>query len=683
MSNRPSHLYEFGPFVLHPAERTLLRGGTPVPLQPKVFDTLLVLVQSGGHLIEKGEFMRAVWPDDEFVEEQNLNKNISKLRQALGEGGNGDNYIQTVPKSGYRFAAEVKVIANGNGVVLGDTLTTSLSVEEQRQNDSLAADVGRPRLDADIVGLATKTTTGVPVPPPATPSAATWESNATRSRPRRGVMIAAVLLVLTLGALAYVWRWRQNSVAPPAEIKSLAVLPLKSLDAGENYLGLGVADAVIRRLSQTGQLIVRPTSAVRRYFNEETDAITAARQLNVDAVLEGSIQRADDRLRVSVSLLRTRDGASLWAESFDMHATDIFTIQDRVAQQVASRLRLRLDAAERARLVKHPTSNPIAYEYYVRGVYSLDQRGFGTGAKRQMETTIEYFKKAIEADPNYALAHAQLANAYIWTAIFIEEQAVWAERAKAEINRADALDPQLAETRVARHWLLCSAYEGWQSEAAVRELLLAQQLNPNVGHVELGSVYYHLGLEDLGDRAYQRALDIDPTSDYVRYMTYAHYILVHKYDEALAGYQNHKPDAPTPLWYLNGKGRLDEAKKKLDELSVKYPNEPFVKFEQAFFSALKGDFHTTDAEVSFMLSDVNPQNFAYHHATYNIACLYALGGKSVEAVKWLRETAARGFPSYTLFERDPYLNRIRQSPEFIRFMEEQKAQHERYKREFL
>ena len=517
---------------------------------------------------------------------------------------------------------------------------------------------------------------------PEASGAATTARVATLLAPRRGVIIAAVMLALTLGALTYAWRWRQSSVAPRAEIKSLAVLPLKSLDAGENFLGLGIADAVIRRVSQTGELIVRPTSAVRRYLDEDTDAITAARQLDADAVLEGSVQRADDRLRVSVSLLRTSDGASLWAESFDMRTADIFTIQDTVAQQLASRLRLRLDPAQQARLNKRSTSNLIAYEYYVRGVYNLDRRSFGKDAKPQMEATIDYFKKAIETDPDYALAHAQLANAYIWMANFIEEEAVWAERAREEINRADALDPQLAETHVARHYLLGSAYEGWQTEAAVRELLLAQRLNPNVGHVELGSIYYHLGLEDLGDRAYQRALDIDPTSEHVKYMIHAHIRLVNKYDEWLAAYQKFKPDAPTSLWYLKGKGRLDEAQKKLDELSVKYPNDPGVKFEQAFLAALKGDFHTTEAEITFMLSDINPQAFNYHHATYNMACLYALGGKSDEAVEWLRETAAKGFPSYTLFERDPYLNRIRQEPEFIKFMTEMKQQHERYRTEF-
>src|SRR5437667_7124910 len=268
--------------------------------------------------------------------------------------------------------------------------------------------------------------------------------------------IILLVLVLTssvaLTSLLVSHRNADNARRP--EIKSLAVLPLKSLDAGENYLGLGIADAVIRRISQTGQLVVRPTSAVRRYVNEETDALTAARQLNADAVLEGSVQRPGDRLRVSVNLLRTSDGASLWTDSFDMPMTDIFTIQDTVAQQVASRLRLQLDPSQQARLTKRSTSNPIAYEFYVKGVYSFDQSDRN---KPQREATIDYFKKAIEADPNFALAHAQLAFAYASKAIFIEPtEPVWVERAKDEINRAQTLDPQLAETHLARVLLLCS-----------------------------------------------------------------------------------------------------------------------------------------------------------------------------------------------------------------------------------
>jgi len=186
-----------------------------------------------------------------------------------------------------------------------------------------------------------------------------------------------------------------------------------------NYLGAGIADAVIRRISQTGQLRVRPTSAVLHYLNEDTDALAAARQLSTDSVLEGTLQRAGDRLRVSVNLLRTSDGASLWADSFDMPATDIFVIQDKVAEQVATRLQLRLDSTQKAGSNdKYPT-NPIAYEFYIKGIFSLDQRGYDAEAMPQMEITIDFLKKSIEADPNYAQAQAQLAFAYVWTALLL------------------------------------------------------------------------------------------------------------------------------------------------------------------------------------------------------------------------------------------------------------------------
>ncbi len=497
---------------------------------------------------------------------------------------------------------------------------------------------------------------------------------------RRAVVYTAVLIALTLGTLGYLWRWRQTSVAPQTEIKSLAVLPLKSLDAGENYLGLGIADTVIRRISQTGELIVRPTSAVRRYLNEDTDALAAARQLNADAVLEGSVQRADDRLRVSVNLLRTSDGASLWTDNFDMQMTDIFTIQDAVAQQVASRLHLQLDPSQQARLTKRYTSNAIAYQFYLKGVYTFDQRV--SHSKSQWEATIDFFKRAIEADPNFALAHAQLAYAYAVKAVFFEPtEAVWAERAREEINRAQTLDSQLAETHLARFQLLYSIYEGFQGEAAVREVLLAQQLNPNVGHVELAHLYLHLGLEDLAAPQLQRAFEIDPTSVYVKDTTRLMYIVGCKYDEYAAHRELYRNDL-METWYFMGTGRLAEAQRAIEEWSPKRPDDIILPPKKALLLALKGDFGAAEEAIPSILGRHPVKDPLYHHAAYDIACIYALEGKSGEAVKWLREAAATGYSVYPLFERDAYLNRIRQAPEFIQFMAEMKAQNERYRREF-
>jgi TolB-like protein/predicted Ser/Thr protein kinase len=490
------------------------------------------------------------------------------------------------------------------------------------------------------------------------------------------VALALTLLLVTVAAAVYFSPLGRHGQT----IKSLAVLPLKSLDAGENYLGLGIADAVIRRINQTGKLIVRPTSAVRRYLKEDTDALIAAGQLKADAVLEGNVQRAGDRLRVSVNLLRAGDGASLWADNFDMGMTDIFTIQDTVAQQVASRLRLQLDSSHQAQL----TSNPVAYDFYMKGVYNLDQRL--TLGNPQWKVTIDFFKKAIEADRNFALAHAQLALAYATVAVFVETtDPVWAERAREETNQAQALDPKLAETHLARQVLLYSRYEGFQGEAAARELLLAQQLNPNVGHAQLGYVYTHLGLEDLAARVLERALEIDPTSQFAKGLTVGLYEMSGKYDEFLAAHQRFYPNEPTPARYFLWKGRLAEAQKAIETEAVS-PSTLFGEFavllNRALLFALKGDFRSAEKAIPSILSRHPVKDPFYHHAAYDIACIYALEGKSVEAVRWLREAAATGFRCYPLFERDAFLNNIRQKPEFIQFMAEMKAQHDRYRREF-
>jgi tetratricopeptide (TPR) repeat protein len=364
-----------------------------------------------------------------------------------------------------------------------------------------------------------------------------------------------------------------------------------------------------------------------------------------------------------------------------MRMTDIFTIQDTVAQQVASRLQLQLDPSQQARLTKRYTSNPIAYEFYLKGVYTFDQRV--SFAKPQMEATIGFFKQAIEADSNFALVHAQLAYAYAVKAVFMEPtEPVWAERAKEEINQAQTLDPQLAETHLARFQLLFSVYEGFQGEAAVRELLLAQQLNPNVGHAELVYLYLHLGLEDFAARELQRAFEIDPTSEYVKQMALGMYELGGKYDEWLAAHQKLHLNDFMEAWYFMGKGRLEEAQKSIDDWSAKNPDDIELPPKKALLFALKGDFRSAEAAIPSILSRHPVKDPLYHHAAYDIACIYALEGKSVEAVKWLREANATGFQCYPLFERDAYLNRIRQAPEFIQFMAEMKAQNERYRREF-
>jgi serine/threonine-protein kinase len=503
-----------------------------------------------------------------------------------------------------------------------------------------------------------------------------WQTTAGR--------LTIVVAVLALaGTFAYLRPTGDEKPPSAVPIRSLAVLPLKSDAPDETYLGLGLADAVIRKIGRTGKLIVRPTAAVRPYLERDVDPLTAARELSADAVLEGTIRRGENRLRVSVNLLRQSDGARLWAENFDVAAADLAGIQNSVAEQVAARLDLELDPAARAALASRQTSNRIAYEYYLKGVNILDLRRFGPEAKPHLEIVINFFERAVEADPDYALAHAQLGYSYAWMGVFIEPEQSWIDRAKAQIALAERLDSQLAEVHMTRYLILYSAFEGFQIEAAIRELRRAQSINPNIGHDELGNLYQHLGLEDLADRELQLAVEVDPTSEYVKNTILGAHRIVKKFDEWHAANEKFFGGRTKPsAWFYLAQNRLAEAEPLLRQEVAANPDDPVVRGRKALLYALKKEHRAAQAEIDFVLRKYPARNLAYHHLTYDFACIYALAGRGDESVKWLRETVAAGFPSYPLFARDPFLDPIRQTPEFQRLMDEMRRQFEGYRREF-
>ncbi len=505
-----------------------------------------------------------------------------------------------------------------------------------------------------------------------------------QSRPSSRIGAAVLAALLTAGAIGAVWYWRVGPASSATTTaRSLAVLPLKSLDAGDNYLGLGIADAVIRRTSQTGGMIVRPTSAIQRYMTEDLDALTAARQLSADIVLEGSVQRAGERLRVSVNLLRVGDGASLWAESFELRTTDIFEIQDRVAREVASHLQLRIDPAQQARLGRRPTTSPQAYEYYMKGLHRLDQRmSFSVAEKAG---PIDFFNLAIEADPDFALAHAQLALAYAVGAVFRQLGAPETdERARAEIARAQTLDPDLPEIALARAALLGSRFGGFRGDEAVRVLLTAQRIDANVGHAELTFHYAHLGLAELAERAGERALEIDPTSAYAKRQLISSYETSAQWDKRLAAQLRLFPNEPMDAWDLLTVGRLTDARRAVDlgVTSDGSAGQLALTRVNALLDALHGDMRSAKAAIPSLLNWHPVKDPYYHHTAYVVACIYAADANSAEAVKWLREAVATGFRVYPLFERDALLDKIRKAPEFVQFMTELKATVDGYRREF-
>jgi len=318
-------------------------------------------------------------------------------------------------------------------------------------------------------------------------------------------LLAAVVLAATTGTVLRMGAWSRG----PA-IRSLAVLPFKPLgdNQKENYIGLSVADSIIMRISQGDAVMVRPTSAVRRYATEDIDALDAGETLSVDAVLDGTWQRQDNRVRISVNLLRVSDGSSLWTERFDMRSDDIFILQDQVSDQLASRLRLQLDASRQVQRGRSGTRSMEAYDAYAKGQFYFGERRLS--ARTNLDTAISLFERAVTVDKDFAEAHAHLGYAYAWTAVFIEDNAALIERAKAELNTAERLEPNLGIVHHARAFISWSKYSDWRIIEALREQRLAAQLDPGLADVELGALYMHLGFRDEWRTRAEQALDRRP-----------------------------------------------------------------------------------------------------------------------------------------------------------------------------
>ena len=500
--------------------------------------------------------------------------------------------------------------------------------------------------------------------------------------PRRwrfiGIASAAILAII-------VWLVVMTGGLPGgrsvAAVQSLAVLPLKPLQqqGDDGQLGLGLADTIIMRLGQIDGITVRPTSAVRRYAAPETNALEAARALTVDAVLDGSIQRSGDRLRVSMALIRVNDGSTLWTQTFDTAFADIFAVEDDIAKGVVAQLRPRLSEADRQRLARHFTASPEAYEYYLKGVATFSTIGSASpNVVGNVPAGIELLERAVSIDPTYALAYAQLALGYAWRAAIEGDEAA-ETHAREALARADALDPNLAESHVARARLLISPLGGYRLVPAFEALQAAQAINPNVGHYDMGSLLAEAGLIEPGLRYLRRAIAIDPTNESARTEIPNAYWYNAMYDEAIAANRELTRPVAWSYFYYVGAGRLDDARRLIDEALARNPDDPVATGGRALLLAWEG----RHAEAQSLLPDPPPaarKGQTYHHGTYLRACVSALGGDTDGAVRWLHETVNTGLRVYPAFVRDRCFDRIRQSAQFTRFLADFKPIWEEYER---
>lgn len=638
MDESQPHIYEFGDFCLDASKRLLLRGGAPVPLTPKVFDTLLYLVEHTGTVLSKDELMAAVWPDT-VVEENNLGQNISKLRGVLGESRGENRYIVTVPGRGYRFVADVK-----GG-------TSDAAAREPERRAALQPD------DRTAAAAA-------PINTPPQPS-----QRAVRRKSSFSMALFAGIVAVGLGvAGVHLWQARTRP-ASGQPVRTIAVLPFKPLVAEnrDEALELGMADTLISRLGGIEELTVRPLNRVRRYGGPEQDPFAAGRELGVEAVLDGHIQRWGDRVRLSARLVNVGDEKQLWAGHFDEEFINIFSVQDSISEKVIRELALQLTGEERRRLTKRYTADAEAYELYLRGRFFI--------SLAQPRRAIELFEQSTRLDPNFALAHAGLADIYSRLPIAADVPSREAlPKAKEAALKALEIDDRLAEAYTALGWI--GFYYEWDWESSEANHRRALEINPNDFSAHLG--YAHLlsntGRHDEALREVEQAIRLDPLSSLAGALKGQFLFHARRYPEAIEQLRQTLEINPA-FWvalvqlgrsYVQV-GRHQEALEAFRKSSESGGTTAPLSFTGYTYAA-----SGLRVEAERTLRELRSPSEGTSVPPYNVALVYHGLGDTTEAMRWLEKADNERDVRMVFLGVDPLWDSLRSDPRFAGLLERMK-----------
>ena len=657
MSSPEKRLYEFGPFRLDTAEHVLLRDGEPVPLRPKEFAVLLALVGNHRHVLTKEQLLEAVWPN-QFIEEGNLNRQISTLRRVLGDTSDEPQYVQTVPKVGYRFVASVREIVSRSADIMERELQSKRSdmVIERR---TLSRIVTEEEDETDVSKLE-----------PGFEPVALLTTGKKEKRIAQiqwlALGIAGVLLISLTLALTYSWSLRRSHERNAAPlVRSLAVLPFKPIGVGDEdeFLGLGMADALITKLSSIREINTRPTSAVRKYSAKDQDPVAAGRELGVEAVIDGSVQRVGEQVRVTVQLVSVRDRAPVWAETFDEPYTNIFAVQDRISEQVAQALRLSVSSVEKQLLTKHYTENSEAYQLYLKGRYFWNKR-----TVEGLKKGISYFNEAVEKDPSYALAYVGLADSYSLLSDYngLPPKEAYPQAKKAAIQ-ALTLDEQLSEA-YATLGTIKASYD-WDWPGAEMQYRRAIELNPNNETAHQWYAEYLSGMARHEEALVEirRAKEINPLSLIVN--SVEAWVLYHarQYDEAIAQAQKvieMDPHFPEAYEYL--KRCYDQKGMYREAIAARQMRRKVAGFDAKETRALREAAAATSAGVYWQkrLEQEIEESRRELNTAFDGAEIYAQLGEQDKAFLLLERAYQERYFMMMYLKVAPNLDPLRSDPRF-------------------
>jgi TolB-like protein/DNA-binding winged helix-turn-helix (wHTH) protein len=637
MSLMERKIYRFGHFMLDPTERVLWCEGMPVSLTPKAFDTLLCLVRNHGHIITKDELLKQVWPDA-FVEEVNLAVNISAIRKALGESPQDCRYIATVPGRGYRFVADVSnfVDHNGNGSLAATSAPPVSVLLDEKQGVGSVRARGASKAGVPVFTYPKARSSAVPV-----------------------ALVIAFLIAAALGG--YLWNQHDRATLSTSAVTSIAVLPFTDLSPGhdQEYFSDGLAEELINDLTKVSGLKVVGRSSSFQFKGKNEDLRSVGRKLGVANVLEGSIQREGDRVRIRAELVKAQDGFQLWAESYDRKIDDIFGMQDEIARSVTGALQLKLlGAKDSASVTKERSPNGGAYEGLLHARYFVT-RGRD---KADLDNALAYCDQAIKLDSKYASAWA-LRSYIVDTMADVElmEPATAFLMAREDAERAIELDSNKAEGYLALAWVQIN--RDWNWEGAQLSLNKAAELEPgSASLLRYRSFLSHsLGRLNEAIAFHEQALAIDPllasSHSYLAFLLYS----AGDYGKAEASAQKALELNPQKTYDHFTLGEILVAQGHAQQALVELQHEPApfwrLTGEALAYRAL-GQGHDSDAALTELINDHQK------YMAYQIAEIYADRGDADRAFQWLNRAYEQRDAGMRNLKIDPLLQRIRNDPRY-------------------
>jgi TolB-like protein/DNA-binding winged helix-turn-helix (wHTH) protein/Tfp pilus assembly protein PilF len=610
----------FKAFRLDTANHLLWRDGDRVPLTPKSFDVLAYLVEHVGRVVTQDEILEALWPET-YVNPEVLRKNIQEIRKALGDRSDNPEFVETLPKRGYRFVAPV---IDQSGVEPPE-LATSLPTEEQATEETVEAE--------------------------RTP----LEHESSSDKRKLWKLAVIPLLVAAAGVGAY-FRLAQNGANVPAlNSNSIAMLPFADMSPAKDqqYFSDGLSEQLINDLAKVSGLKVVGRSSAFQFRGKNEDPREVGRKLGVANVLEGSVRREGNHVRITAELTKVEDGFQLWSQNYDREIKDIFAVQDEIARAATEALRLKLLGTNGQPVASTLRSaNPEAYEAYLQAEY-FSGRG---QSKEELDRALAYTERAIKLDEKYAPAWALRASVQNAMAeVALTDPTEGFRKARDDAERAVALDPTLASAylALARTQIFCD----WDWDAADASLTKAAALEP--GSVEIFRIRSYrsrvLGNLDQAIRLYEQAVALDPlrTNSYsgLAYLLY----VGGRYDEAKAGVKKAIDLNPQAAFVHLTLGKILIAEGKPQQALVEIEKEPLEwgKFtgQALAYRALDRE-HDSNAALAVLISKYGSG------AAYQIAQVYAYRRESDKSLDWLERAYEQRDPGLTEINSDPLFKNL-------------------------